>query len=236
MIELQGITKTYHIPNGKHYVFRDLSLTFPEGKSVGLIGRNGAGKSTLLRIIGGIDKPDRGRVVTNKSISWPVGLSGGFQISLTGRQNVKFVCRLFVRESEIPDKIAFIQDFADIGRYFDMPIRSYSSGMRSRLSFGLSMAFDFDYYLIDEVAAVGDASFNNKSKAVLDQKAEKANFLMVSHDLESIKQRCDIAVLIGRNEVTLFDDIDEAIAMYKKDEADHQAQNLARRAASTSGI
>lgn len=223
MIELQGITKSYRTPHGRHYVFRDLDVILPEGKSVGLIGHNGAGKSTLLRIIGGIDRPDRGRIVTRKSISWPVGLAGGFQSGMTGRQNVKFVCRLYVRESEIPEKIAFIQDFAELGKYFDMPIKSYSSGMRARLSFGLSMAFDFDYYLIDEVTSVGDASFKDKSAALMQQKREKANILLVSHSLGKIKSFCDAALLIGRKEVSFHEDVNEAIAAYQKDEAEHQS-------------
>lgn len=222
MIALQKITKSYKTPSGRHYVFRDLDIILPEGKSIGLIGHNGAGKSTLIRIIGGLDKPDSGRVVTDKSISWPVGLSGGFQGSLTGRQNVKFVCRLYADKAGISAKIAFVEEFADIGDYFDMPVKSYSAGMRARIAFGLSMAFDFDYYLLDEAGAVGDVSFRDKSVALLNEKRSKANFLMVSHDMATIKRTCDIALLIGRGEVRVFEDIDEAVKAYRADEAKHQ--------------
>lgn len=159
MIRIENLTKTYRTPQGRHNVFKNLNIELPSGKSVALIGRNGAGKSTLLRMIGGIDRPDSGRIITNKTISWPVGLSGGFQGSLTGRENVKFVSRLYAKQNELQDKVAFVEDFAELGKYFDMPIKTYSSGMKSRLGFGLSMAFKFDYYLVDEVTAVGDAKF-----------------------------------------------------------------------------
>ncbi len=153
MIKIENLTKSYRTPTGRHYVFKDLNLEIPSGKSVAFIGRNGAGKSTLLRMIGGIDRPDSGKIITNKTISWPVGLAGGFQGSLTGRENVKFVARLYAKQEELKEKIEFVEEFAELGKYFDMPIKTYSSGMRSRLGFGLSMAFKFDYYIVDEVTA-----------------------------------------------------------------------------------
>ena len=150
MIEIKNITKSFKTPHGRHYLFKDLNLTIEDKQSVGLLGRNGAGKSTLLRIICGLDEPDSGEVLTNSTISWPVGVAGGFQGSLTGRQNVRFVCRLYSSSDYIDEKIRFVEEFADIGKYFDMPVKSYSSGMRARLTFGLSLAFDFDYYMLDE--------------------------------------------------------------------------------------
>lgn len=224
MITLKNVTKFYKTTHGKHYVFRDLDLVIPEGKSVGLIGRNGAGKSTLLRMLGGIDKPDAGEIITQKSISWPVGLSGGFQGSMTGRENARFVCRLYAAKDEIREKLAYVQEFADMDEYFDMPVNTYSAGMRSRLAFGLSMAFDFDYYIIDEVTAVGDASFKRKSREIMREKKHKANFLMVSHNFSTIKNYCDIALLISRGGVFIYESINEAIKAYMKDEA---AKNVA---------
>lgn len=219
MMILDGLTKSYKTKHSRHYVFKDLSLEIPPGKSVGLLGRNGAGKSTLLRIMGGIDHPDKGKVICDKSISWPVGLLGGFQGSLTGRENAKFVCRLYAKPHEIAKKIDFIQDFAEIGNYFDMPVKSYSSGMGARLKFGISMAFDFDYYLLDEITAVGDAHFKKKSADLLAHKRSKSNFFMVSHDLANIKKFCDIALLLGHGEARIYDNIDEAIKVYLKNEA-----------------
>lgn len=223
MIHLQNLSKSYRTPAGRHYVFKDVDITLPAGKSVGLIGRNGAGKSTLLRVIGGIDRPDSGSVITQKTISWPLGLAGGFQGSLTGRENVKFVARLYVKKEELAEKVAFVEAFAELGKYFDMPIKAYSSGMRSRLGFGLSMAFNFDYYLIDEVTAVGDATFKKKCADLIQQKREQSQFLMVSHSMSELKKFCDIALLISRHSVEVYHSIDEAIQVYQDDEAKRPA-------------
>ena len=216
MIELKKLTKSYVTPKGRHYVFRNLSAVLPENKSVAILGKNGAGKSTLLRIIGGIDFPDSGKVVTNKSISWPVALSGGFQGSLTARQNVRFVARLYLsHEDDVDRVIEFVESFADIGKYFDMPIKSYSSGMRSRIGFGLSMAFNFDYYLLDEAGAVGDANFRKKSQVLLDELKQQSNIIMVSHDLNDLTRNCDVAFLMRNGQAEFFEDIAEAIEVYK---------------------
>lgn len=216
MIRLENLTKSYVTPKGRHYVFKNLNALLPENKSVALLGKNGAGKSTLLRIIGGIDYADSGRVVTNKTISWPVALAGGFQGSLTGRQNVRFVSRLYVPENVVAEKIAFVEEFAELGKYFDMPIKSYSSGMRSRLGFGLSMAFDFDYYLLDEVGAVGDASFRAKSQNLLDSLKANSNIIMVSHDLKDLTRNCDVAFVVMNGEAQYFENMEQAIEVYKQ--------------------
>ncbi|EFN4662391.1 ABC transporter ATP-binding protein [Escherichia coli] len=219
MIRIENLSKSYRTPQGRHYVFKDLNIELPTGKSVALIGRNGAGKSTLLRMIGGIDRPDSGRIITNSTISWPVGLAGGFQGSLTGRENVKFVARLYAKRSELNDKVDFVEDFAELGKYFDMPIKTYSSGMKSRLGFGLSMAFKFDYYLVDEVTAVGDARFKQKCSDLFSEKRETSNLIMVSHSLSSLSEYCDVALFLGRNNTLLYsDDIKEAIKIYRNEE------------------
>jgi capsular polysaccharide transport system ATP-binding protein len=219
MIKIENLTKSYRTPKGRHYVFKDLNVELPSGKSVALIGRNGAGKSTLLRVIGGIDRPDSGNIHTDKTISWPVGLAGGFQGSLTGRENVKFVARLYSPPDQLREKVAFVEEFAELGKYFDMPIKTYSSGMKSRLGFGLSMAFKFDYYLVDEVTAVGDARFKQKCADLFKARHKEASFLMVSHSLGSLKEFCDVALFIGRdNKVKYFESVDEAITTYKNDE------------------
>ena len=216
MIELKKLTKSFVTPKGRHYVFKDLNAILPENKSVALLGKNGAGKSTLLRIIGGIDFADSGQVITKKSISWPVALSGGFQGSLTARQNVRFVARLYVdTEEQVDYVVRFVEEFAEIGKYYDMPIKSYSSGMRSRIGFGLSMAFNFDYYLLDEVGAVGDASFRKKSQNLLNELKESSNLIMVSHDLKDLTQNCDVAFLVRDGKAEYFEDVQEAVEVYK---------------------
>jgi len=216
MIILDNLTKSYMTSKGRHYLFKNLSLTLPSGKSIGLLGKNGAGKSTLLRIIGGIDYPDSGQVITHSRISWPVGLAGGFQGSLTGRQNVRFVARLYVAEDQVASKIKFVEDFAEIGKYFDMPVKSYSSGMRARLTFGLSMAFDFDYYLIDEVSGVGDASFRKKSAELIEERRQTSNFIMVTHNLKRLGKQCDVAVVLMDGKAVFFDDVAQAIEVYEE--------------------
>lgn len=219
MIRIENLSKSYPTPQGRHYVFKDLNIELPSGKSVAIIGRNGAGKSTLLRMIGGIDRPDIGRIITDSTISWPVGLAGGFQGSLTGRENVKFVARLYATCDELKEKVAFVEEFAELGKYFDMPIKTYSSGMKSRLGFGLSMAFKFDYYLVDEVTAVGDARFKQKCAELFKERHKEASFLMVSHSLNSLKEFCDIALFAGRdNKIAYYQSVDDAIAAYKEDE------------------
>lgn len=217
MIELKNLTKSYATPKGRHYVFKNLNAILPENKSVALLGKNGAGKSTLLRVIGGIDYADEGKVITNKSISWPVALSGGFQGSLTARQNVRFVARLYVsNEDEVDYVVRFVEDFAEIGKYFDMPMKSYSSGMRSRIGFGLSMAFNFDYYLLDEVGAVGDRSFRKKSQKLLDDLKQNSNIIMVSHNVKDLIRNCDVAFLVRDGKAEYFDNMDDAIEVYKE--------------------
>jgi capsular polysaccharide transport system ATP-binding protein len=181
-----------------------------------LIGRNGAGKSTLLRLLGGIDQPDHGSVVTDRRISWPVGLAGGFQHALTARENVQFVCRVHgAYGDDLRKKVSFVQDFAEIGDYFDLPVRSFSTGMRSRVAFGLSMAFDFDYYLIDEVMAVGDAQFKAKSKEVMMARLRQANLILTSHNMGDIRQYCNVVLHVDQGRVTIYDDIEAGIKAYQ---------------------
>ncbi|HCU3972215.1 TPA: ABC transporter ATP-binding protein [Escherichia coli] len=216
MIKIENLTKSYRTPTGRHYVFKDLNIEIPSGKSVAFIGRNGAGKSTLLRMIGGIDRPDSGKIITNKTISWPVGLACGFQGSLTGRENVKFVARLYAKQEELKEKIEFVEEFAELGKYFDMPIKTYSSGMRSRLGFGLSMAFKFDYYIVDEVTAVGDARFKEKCAQLFKERHKESSFLMVSHSLNSLKEFCDVAIVFKNSYIIgYYENVQSGIDEYK---------------------
>ncbi len=217
MIVLENATKYYKMKNEKKYILKNVSLTIPGGINVGILGRNGAGKSTLLRMLGGIDFPNSGKIYSDKRFSWPMGLAGGFQGSMTGRQNVKFVCRIFGKsQKEIDEAVEFVKEFSELGEYFDMPIKTYSSGMRLRLSFGLSLAFDFDYLLIDETLSVGDKHFKEKSKKALREKIEKSNVLLVSHAMPILRELCDAGIVVHDGQIKYFDNIDDAIKEYNQ--------------------
>jgi capsular polysaccharide transport system ATP-binding protein len=215
VFELRNITKSYLTPKGRRHVFRDLTLQIPAGKNIGLIGRNGSGKSTLMRLLGGADVPDSGTIVTDKSISWPVGLSGGLHGTMTGRENIKFVSRVYGAEGDaMRQKISYVEDFAEIGSWIDEPIKTYSSGMRSRLAFGLSMAFDFDYYLIDEVMSVGDAHFKRKCSDLFEERLQNSKVVLVSHSMSDIQKLCDVVLLVRDGGVQIYDDVAEGIKAY----------------------
>ena len=217
MIELNSVTKSYVHKGRRNYIFRDLSLTLPKGKSVALLGRNGAGKSTLINLIGGIDEPDKGSIKRYCSVSWPVGLVGGFQGSLSARENVRFVAMIYCTdEAEILDKISFVQGFADIGAYFDRPFKSYSSGMKARVTFGLSMAFDFDVYLIDEITSVGDEAFRVKCREHLMRKRQISDFIMVDHNLLGLEADCDYALVLVDGQFYRYDDVLEGVEIHKR--------------------
>ncbi|MFG6449726.1 ABC transporter ATP-binding protein [Roseateles sp. BYS180W] len=217
MIRLERLTKSYPTPRGRRYVFRDLDFTFPSGKSIALLGHNGAGKSTLMRLLGGIDTPDSGRVVTQSSISWPMGLSGGFQGSLTARENVQFVCRIYGSSNEdTKARVRYVQYFAEIGDYFDLPMKTLSSGMRSRVSFGLSLAFDFDYYLIDEVMSTGDPSFKAKAKEHFKARMAQSQMILVSHSMPDVREYCQLVVHLHQGQATPYEDIEQGIAAYQQ--------------------
>lgn len=217
MICLDNVTKSYMTLNGRVVVFRDLSFDLPEGVNIGLIGRNGAGKSTLMRLLSAVDLPDSGKVLTKGRLSWPVGLKGGMQKNLTGRDNVKFVCRIQgIRRSRMQEKIRYVQEFADLGKYFDEPVSTYSSGMQARLAFGTSMAFDFDYYLIDEVMAVGDATFKRKSRQVFAERLQRSKVILVSHNMQLIQKMCDMVVHLDQGRATVYNSVRKGIAAYRK--------------------
>lgn len=217
MIEIRKLTKSYlHHKGGRKYIFRDLSFTIPSGRNVAIIGRNGAGKSTLMNLLSKVDTPDSGRIITDKSISWPVGLSGGFQGSLSARENVKFIARTQgFRGKELQEKVKFVEEFAEINEYFDLPTKTYSSGMKGRVAFGLSLAFDFDYYLVDEAMSVGDAHFKKKASDAFKAKVGQANILLVTHGMTQVRTMCDLVLVLDKGQATLYDDVEEGIKVYQ---------------------
>lgn len=226
MIEIKNLYKRYHNHHGSDWVLKDINLIIPKGVSVGLIGPNGAGKSTLLRLIAGMDTPDRGEVIRHSRVSWPVGLSGGMQNNMTGRQNVKFVARAQGSDvEEVQRVIRFVQDFAEIGSSFDEPVRTYSSGMRSRLSFGLSLAFDFDVYISDEATSVGDLRFRKKATSAFKEKVGKASIIIVSHSEGILRELCDAGIWINNGDAIWYDNVDDVIKAYHDSMAEQDGDN-----------
>jgi capsular polysaccharide transport system ATP-binding protein len=214
MIRVRNLTKSFTYEGRRSVVLDDLSFTIETGESVAILGANGAGKSTLLRLLGGIDLPDSGSIESDVSISWPVGAKGGFQGSLTGRENVAFVSRIYAGKAEVLDRIRSVEDFCELGKYFDRPFRTYSKGMRARVAFGLSMAFNFDVYLIDEVTGAGDQRFREKSKRALLERKQHADFLMVDHNLWGLKDHCNRAFILENGKIESFDSVDEAVEIH----------------------
>lgn len=212
MIRLENLTKSFWTPAGPKVVADNINFTFPTGVSVGLLGRNGAGKSTMMDMIGGTMKPDAGQIVSTGTISWPVGFSGSFHKDMTGAQNTRFVARVYGVDTE--ELIEFVKDFAELGPHFHMPIRNYSSGMKSRLAFGLSLGIPFQTYLVDEVTSVGDASFRKKSRLVFEDRMQKAGAIVVTHASAQLRQYCQAGAVLENGQLTYFDDVEEAIAQH----------------------
>ena len=213
MIRLENVEKSYPTKHGRKVILRNFSGVFEDQQNVGILGHNGAGKSTLFRMLSGAEPPDRGRITRKGKVSWPLGFSGGFHGSLTGRENLRFICQIY--GARYKDVVEFVEDFAAIGRFMDMPVRSYSSGMKARLAFGASMALNFDYYLIDEVVAVGDASFKKKSKAVLAERLKSSSVLLVSHSSQLLKEFCQVGGVLHNGDLIFYPTIDDAIAVHE---------------------
>lgn len=214
MIQLENLSKSFWVRGEERVVIDRLDVTLPTGASLALLGRNGAGKSTLLNIIAGVLPADTGRVFSDGTISWPVGLGGTFHPQMSGAQNTRFVARVYGIDSEA--LMHFVQDFAELGDQFFNPIKTYSSGMKARLGFGLSMGIRFDTYLIDETTAVGDARFNRKSRAVFLERVRESSAIMVSHQMATVRDFCDSGIVLHEGRLHVFEDLEEAIALHLK--------------------
>lgn len=213
MIELRNLCKTFVLGGHRKVIARNISAVFPERTSIALLGRNGAGKSSLLKMISGSLDPDSGEIVTRGSISWPVGFAGSFHPELSGLQNTRFIARVYGVDT---DQLAeFVNDFAELGQHFYLPIRTYSSGMRSRLAFGVSMGLHFDTYLVDEITAVGDANFKQKSEALFLERLKTSGMIMVSHGLGQVRRLCQHGAVLEDGELTYYTDVEDAITHHQ---------------------
>jgi capsular polysaccharide transport system ATP-binding protein len=214
MINVDHVSKQYLTRHGNVTVLDDISLTIQHGEKIGILGKNGAGKSTFVRLISGAEQPSSGRIKRTMSVSWPLAFGGAFQGSLTGLDNLRFICRIYDTKAE--DKIDFVQDFSELGRYLREPVKTYSSGMRARLAFAISMVVEFDCFLIDEIIAVGDNRFQAKCQTELFEKRKDRAMIIVSHDANFIKSHCDHAAVLISGKLHKFDHIDQAYDFYQE--------------------
>lgn len=213
MIEFINVTKLFRSREGVRTVLREVNARFETGRNYGILGSNGAGKSTLLRLISGALPVTSGRIRREGRISWPLGFSGAINPQLTGRENAGFVARVYGAPVAAVEE--FVAGFSELGPYYGMAVATYSSGMRARLAFALSMAIDFDVYLVDELTAVGDARFNDKCARAFAERRERSSVIMVSHQMASIRRFCDAGAILDRGRLTLFDSLDEAATVYQ---------------------
>jgi capsular polysaccharide transport system ATP-binding protein len=214
MITCKNIRKTYPLGRRDKQALRGIDFQIGKGERVGFLGRNGAGKSTLIRLIGGVELPTAGQIERRMSVSWPLAFSGGFQGSLTGYDNARFIARIYGREyREIRD---FVEDFAELGHYMKMPVKTYSSGMKARLAFGLSLAIDFDCYLIDEVIAVGDHRFQEKCRRELFEKRADRALILASHSAGLVREYCERAMILADGYGVMHDQLDSALEAYDR--------------------
>ena len=208
MISVEHVSKRYLTRQGWRTVLHDINFTLQKGEKIGILGRNGAGKSTLIRLISGVEPPSEGTM----SISWPLAFSGAFQGSLTGMDNLRFICRIY--NVDIDYVKNFTEEFSELGQYLYEPVKRYSSGMKARLAFALSLAVEFDCYLIDEVIAVGDSRFAEKCRYELFEKRKERSIILVSHSHSAMKQYCDNAMVLENGHMHTFEDMDKAYEYY----------------------
>ncbi|PIR34248.1 MAG: ABC transporter ATP-binding protein [Alphaproteobacteria bacterium CG11_big_fil_rev_8_21_14_0_20_44_7] len=215
MIQLKHVYKGFMKQDQSwKQVLSDVSVDIPADRNLGILGRNGAGKSTLLRLISGLDTPDKGEIIFNNTrISWPLGSAAGVHGSLTGKENIKFICRIY--DKSIVNTTAFVEEFAELGDYLHMPVKSYSSGMKARLAFGICMAIDFDTYLVDEGFSPGDSKFKVKAAEYFEKKFVNANMIVVSHNASIIRKYCNFAGILHEGSIKFYEDVDEAIKIYE---------------------
>lgn len=212
MISLQRVAKRYPLHKGYKRVLQDADLDILPGEKIGILGRNGAGKSTTIRLISGAELPSGGRIDRSMSVSWPLAFGGAFQSSLTGRDNLRLICRIYGKDHA--DCVEFVKAFADIGPYFDEPLRHYSSGMAARLAFAISMVIEFDCFLIDEIVAVGDSRFHAKCHEELFVRRADRAFVIVSHDTGYVREHCDKVYVLYDGRFHAFPQVDDAIEYY----------------------
>ncbi len=211
-VQVVDVSKSYLAFGRRHYVFRDLNLTFPKGRNIGVIGPNGSGKSTLLRLIAGAEEPDKGYIARDIRLSWPLGFAGAFNMGLSGVANARFFARLYGKNPN--EVVEFTAEFSELADFLQWPVRAYSTGMRAKFAFALSMAIDFECLLIDEILGVGDAAFRAKCAAALAERQSRCNIILVSHNLKDVLRMCDRVVILGGPQPIISDDVRNTVKRY----------------------
>lgn len=216
MIEFIDVKKRYRAREDYKVILRGGTFVLPR-RNIAIIGENGAGKSTLLRLISGVERPDSGDIRRRAKVSFPLGFAGSFNGSLTGAENAKFVSRIYGQDTDA--LIEYVRGFSDLGEHFHMPVKTYSSGMRARLAFGISLAIDFECYLVDEITAVGDERFKRRSRNAFKEKLGNARMIMVSHSMTTLQDYCDMGAVLHQGELVMFDDLKDAISAHKANQS-----------------
>lgn len=216
MIKLENITKIYHTRRGARIILDNINLVLNKGERLGILGRNGSGKSTLIRLISGAEFPTHGHIYRHMRVSWPLAFGGAFQGSLSGLDNIRFICRIY--GVPIAPVVEYVENFSELGIYLNEPVKKYSSGMRARLAFGISMSIEFDCFLIDEIVAVGDSYFQEKSRIELFEKRQDRAMIIVSHNPHFIYQHCQYGAVLYGGKLHLFNQIQEAFDFYHAQE------------------
>ncbi len=224
----KGSTKTFKVLN-------NLNFEVLKGDRVGILGRNGTGKSTLLKMISGVYTQTTGTIYTDGKISSMLELTSGFNRDISGRENIYYKGTLMdLDKSYIDSIIDDVIEFADIGEYIDMPLSTYSSGMSARLGFSLAVNVDPDILIIDEVFAVGDSDFKNKSKKKTESFFEKdKTILFVSHSEKLVREFCNKVIYLHNKKIKFYGDVEEGLAMYNKDDYNKKRKIILKQSACT---
>lgn len=218
MIAFENVSKSFWTGKSRKIILDRASFKVDIGNSLGILARNGSGKTTIINMMAGLEKPDEGKVVRTSRISFPLGFMGGVISKHTATENSRYIARLYGLD---PDYVeSFCRWLAGIEEYFDMPVGTYSSGMRSRFSFSLMLALEFDIYLIDEgMPASTDVEFNRKAGQILRQRLANATVVVVSHQPATLEKFCRSAAVLRNGQLYMFETLEEAKQLY-----DYEAQ------------
>jgi capsular polysaccharide transport system ATP-binding protein len=213
MIEFRNVSKSFWTGKTRKVILDRATFRIDLGRSLGILAPNGTGKTTIINMMAGLEKPDEGKILRTSKISFPLGVVSGITPKLSGQENCRYIARLYGLD---PDHVeAFCRYLVDIKEYFEMPVATYSAGMKSRFMFALMLSLDFDIYLIDEgMPSTMDANFNRKAGSILHDRLKSATVVIVSHKADVLEQYCSSAAVLRDGRLHMFDSLEEAKEMY----------------------